>query len=438
MPFAEVSYFPGIGRTQSVTGIAGGTESFSIPLLDFNAGFHIRIPIPKSRIIPYAVVSVGGIHTPQRNVTASIPDPVKPGPILPVPPFQVNASTDFAVSGGAGLRYYATERLGFRVEFKAYRPTGTYTKPVLQGRRRLLLSVLTQLEVSTDATTQRNPVWLSSFASSRWSRGRNTEVLVASVERTSRTTPVLSACWASRIDDRPYGRVRRGVVEIVGPLPSIPYHVEQIETISGAEPPHRNRLNERPFQLRIGFERIRQSRIELIAPWVLQVRPAAARGIFPLRFRWQASTNPLAVRLRVIPTHPRNRQVGPAQFRIRLSLLRFTMARPTREPLIGLGCNLGPGNPETTRYSYLMLWLLVWETETVVRNTSYLKRPWRNPRINKAILGVLPILPGFTSSKGVTTLCGDGGVGSVKKKLSTGACITNGICLPPASRSTSD
>jgi hypothetical protein len=129
MPFAEVSYFPGIGRTQSVTGIAGGTESFSIPLLDFNAGFHIRIPIPKSRIIPYAVVSVGGIHTPQRNVTASIPDPVNPGQFLPVPPFQVNASTDFAVSGGAGLRYYATERLGFRVEFKAYRPTGTYTNP---------------------------------------------------------------------------------------------------------------------------------------------------------------------------------------------------------------------------------------------------------------------------------------------------------------------
>ena len=127
MPFGEVSYFPGIGRTQSVTGIPGATESFSIPLTDFNFGFHLRIPIPKSRIIPYGVISFGGIHTPQRNVTATFPNPASPGQVITTPPFQVSASTDFAVSGGAGLRYYATERLGFRVEFKAYRPTGTYT-----------------------------------------------------------------------------------------------------------------------------------------------------------------------------------------------------------------------------------------------------------------------------------------------------------------------
>lgn len=129
MPFGEVSYFPGIGRTQSVTGVPGAVESFSIPLVDFNAGFHVRIPIPKSRIVPYGVVSAGGIHTPQRNVTATFPDPANPGQLITLPPFQVNASTDFAVSGGAGLRYYASERWGFRAEFKAYRPTGTYTNP---------------------------------------------------------------------------------------------------------------------------------------------------------------------------------------------------------------------------------------------------------------------------------------------------------------------
>jgi hypothetical protein len=127
MPFGEVSYFPGIGRSQSVTGIPGATETFSVPLTDFNFGFHVRIPIPKSRIIPYAVISAGGIHTPQRSVTATFPNPVSPSQIITTPPFQVNSSTDFAFSGGAGIRYYATERLGFRVEFKAYRPTGTYT-----------------------------------------------------------------------------------------------------------------------------------------------------------------------------------------------------------------------------------------------------------------------------------------------------------------------
>jgi hypothetical protein len=129
MPFGEVSYFPGIGRTQSVTGIPGATERFSVPLTDFNAGFHLRVPIPKSRIIPYGVISIGGIHTPQRQVTATFPNPANPGQVVTTPPFQVNSSTDFAVSGGGGLRYYATERLGFRGEFKAYKPTGTYTNP---------------------------------------------------------------------------------------------------------------------------------------------------------------------------------------------------------------------------------------------------------------------------------------------------------------------
>src|SRR5437588_4342261 len=71
MPFAEFSYFPGIGRTVSVAGIANTTETFSFPITDFNFGFHLRIPIPKSRIIPYAVVSVGGIHSPDRTFTAT-------------------------------------------------------------------------------------------------------------------------------------------------------------------------------------------------------------------------------------------------------------------------------------------------------------------------------------------------------------------------------
>jgi hypothetical protein len=129
MPFGEFSYFPGIGRTQSVIGIPGATQSFSIPLADFNFGFHLRVPIPKSRIVPYGVISIGGIHSPQRNVTATYPNPVNASQLITTQPFQVNASTDFAVSGGAGLRYYATERLGFRVEFKAYKPTGAFSDP---------------------------------------------------------------------------------------------------------------------------------------------------------------------------------------------------------------------------------------------------------------------------------------------------------------------
>jgi hypothetical protein len=128
MPFGEVSYFPGIGRTQNLVGVQGGSVAFSIPLTDFNFGFHLRVPIPRSRIIPYGVISLGGIHTPARNITANIPLPGGGGTFPET--FPVDSETDFAISGGAGIRYYTTERLGFRGEFKAYKPlTGTYTNP---------------------------------------------------------------------------------------------------------------------------------------------------------------------------------------------------------------------------------------------------------------------------------------------------------------------
>ena len=126
MPFGEVSYFPGIGRSTTVPGLSG-TETYSVPLVDFNAGFHLRIPIPKSRIIPYGVISAGGIHTPDRTFTVSYPNPVIPTQTVSQSVL-FDASTNFAASFGAGIRYYTTERLGFRVEFKAYKPVdaGTY------------------------------------------------------------------------------------------------------------------------------------------------------------------------------------------------------------------------------------------------------------------------------------------------------------------------
>ncbi len=123
MPFAEFSYFPSIGRTAAVTGIAGATASFHLPIEDFNFGFHLRIPIPKSRVIPYGVLSFGAIHINGHTEQVTFPDALNPGRFvtqaLPVP-----ASTNYATSFGGGLRYYATERLGFRAEFKGYKPRG--------------------------------------------------------------------------------------------------------------------------------------------------------------------------------------------------------------------------------------------------------------------------------------------------------------------------
>ena len=126
MPYGEVSYFPGIGRKASVSGIAGANSTFSIPITDYNFGVHVRIPIPKSRIIPYGVLGFGGIHAPKRDEKVSTPNPFDPTK-TDITPVTVASSTDFAANFGAGLRYYATERLGFRVEFKAYKPTGTFS-----------------------------------------------------------------------------------------------------------------------------------------------------------------------------------------------------------------------------------------------------------------------------------------------------------------------
>jgi hypothetical protein len=128
MPFGEFSYFPGIGRSVTPLGLANTSLNFSIPITDFNFGFHLRVPIPRSRIIPYGVVSFGGIHSPSRTVSAVGPDPFDPTKTV-TDALPVAASTDFAFSVGGGIRYYATERMGFRAEFKAYKPSGTYTDP---------------------------------------------------------------------------------------------------------------------------------------------------------------------------------------------------------------------------------------------------------------------------------------------------------------------
>jgi len=126
MVYAEGSYFPGIGRTANVIGISGSKSTFNIPITDVNFGVHLRLPIPKSRVIPYGVLGAGLIHSPGRTENFVTPDPFRPGATTTTP-YPITASTDFAVSFGGGLRYYTTERLGFRGEFKAYKPTGAFT-----------------------------------------------------------------------------------------------------------------------------------------------------------------------------------------------------------------------------------------------------------------------------------------------------------------------
>jgi hypothetical protein len=131
LPYAEYSYFPGIGRT-TTTLFPGTQSSFtqvtSYPLSDFHGGVHIRFPIHESPVVPYAVIGLGGLRQSARMITINYKDingnPATAGP-LPVP-----AQTDFTVNFGGGIRYYLSQRYGIRVEAKGYRPSGGSANPV--------------------------------------------------------------------------------------------------------------------------------------------------------------------------------------------------------------------------------------------------------------------------------------------------------------------
>jgi len=119
MPYGEFSYLPGISRQISNS---NGNVNYDVRLIDFHGGVHIRFPLGQSKTVPYAVAGAGIIHSGKTPITVAFPDGFTVSDTIA-------ASTDFAVNFGAGLRYYATERLGFRVEGKVYKPTGTYTTP---------------------------------------------------------------------------------------------------------------------------------------------------------------------------------------------------------------------------------------------------------------------------------------------------------------------
>ena len=126
MPYAEFSYFPGIGRNDTVQIPGGGVARFpySIPMADLHGGVHLRVPLKESKIVPYAVLGAGMLRSFSRTETAEIPLPGGGKIVIPVP---VPARTDAAFNFGGGLRFYVNERYGFRAEAKAYRPTGAFT-----------------------------------------------------------------------------------------------------------------------------------------------------------------------------------------------------------------------------------------------------------------------------------------------------------------------
>jgi hypothetical protein len=116
LPYGEFSYFPALVRNYSTPQV---TYLISSRIVDFHAGVHIRILPHESRVVPYGVVGIGvlGSHTTGTETSAGVP-----------PATYDQTSTDPAVNFGAGLRVYHTSYLGYRAEYKLYRPlSGPFT-----------------------------------------------------------------------------------------------------------------------------------------------------------------------------------------------------------------------------------------------------------------------------------------------------------------------
>jgi hypothetical protein len=120
-PFAEMSYLPGILRTNNAASTnTASYRQFNVNMTDFHAGFHIRIPRPEWKVVPYGVVGLGLIRGAQStavfyNLSAIGQVDVQRQTV----PSNVNLAFDF----GGGLRFFFSERFALRMEFKAFQPT---------------------------------------------------------------------------------------------------------------------------------------------------------------------------------------------------------------------------------------------------------------------------------------------------------------------------
>ena len=117
LPYGEFSVLPG-ALNSSVT---AGNETFKTTggLLDFHFGAHIRIPLKKSNIKPYFVIAAGGF----KPYSVSTDDIIGGKAFATLPGSQ---SVEFAFNYGAGIRWYVTPLIGFRVEAKAYGPESKF------------------------------------------------------------------------------------------------------------------------------------------------------------------------------------------------------------------------------------------------------------------------------------------------------------------------
>ncbi len=127
MPYAEYSFFPTFASGTRTGSIPGS----NIPLVytaknsisDFHGGIHVLIPVAGKRFVPYGAFGLGILHAGDRTESYTFADTPNAQPIN----VKVGSSNNFAVNFGGGVRVYVKQNFGFRIEGKAYKPTGLYT-----------------------------------------------------------------------------------------------------------------------------------------------------------------------------------------------------------------------------------------------------------------------------------------------------------------------
>jgi hypothetical protein len=133
LPYVEFSYFPELVRSDAPNG-ANYHFVYTAKLYDVHAGVHVRVLPHESRVVPYGVIGFGVLNS---DITgASIPTTSYCNQ-LGLSSSQCSAlgsghteikGNDATLNFGAGLRVYHTSYLGYRVEYKLYRPvTGQFT-----------------------------------------------------------------------------------------------------------------------------------------------------------------------------------------------------------------------------------------------------------------------------------------------------------------------
>ena len=127
LPYVEFSYFPALVRNYSNSQL---NYDISAKIEDIHGGVHVRILPHESRIVPYGVFGFGVLVSDTTGTSSGTASSCAPLGLAAgcLPASYKLQSTDPAVNFGAGLRVYHTSYLGYRAEYKLYRPlTGQFS-----------------------------------------------------------------------------------------------------------------------------------------------------------------------------------------------------------------------------------------------------------------------------------------------------------------------